>query len=253
MAKVQNARLNHIQWEDKFLHTKPTQYSVDPPEGVPKQNFTLALGPAQNIFDLRDCDETFELDKQGFTVRSHPLPPMTWDKDTIEATYLPMVIALVQETVPDATKIVPFDYRLRSSGEKVPSTAELAFKNFTEWIAPFDRVHVDQTPARAEERVIAHMGAEAPHLLKYRWRTINVWRPIEHPVRDCPLAVCDARSVGHGDLVAADNFRESFAGESYYMTYSPKHKWYYLSEQTKDEALLFKIHDSSDHVEAKSC
>lgn len=70
-------------------------------------------------------------------------------------------------------------------------------------------------------------------------------------MQDCPLALCDSRSVGPGDLVATDNYRETFSGESYNMVYNPKHKWYYLSEQTKDEVLLFKIHDSSDDVEAK--
>lgn len=62
--------------------------------------------------------------------------------------------------------------------------------------------------------------------------------------------MCDARSVGPGDLLATDNYRETFSGESYHMVHKPEHKWYYLSEQTRDEALLFKIHDSSEEVEA---
>ncbi|KAL6852589.1 hypothetical protein ACO1O0_007136 [Amphichorda felina] len=258
MSKDQRARLRHIEWRDEFLDEKPTQYNVDPPEGKEKQNFVLSYAPEQVIADIRSSGKTFELDKNGFCVVEDPLPDITWDKETVESTYLPMAIALVHKAVPDATKVVPFDFRLRSSNkEKVEG--ELAFKNFTDWIAPFDMVHVDQSENRARERVISHLGDEAAHLLKYRWRSLNlltlttsVWRPLEHPVRDCPLAVCDISTVGPRDLIAADHYRETFAGEGLYMVYKPEHRWYYINEHTKDEVLVFKIYDSGD-VPAKCC
>lgn len=74
----------------------------------------------------------------------------------------------------------------------------------------------------------------------------SIWRPIKNVVRDCPLAVCDNATIAKGDLVAADHYRETFAGEALYMVHNPDHKWYYLNEQTKDEVLVFKIHDSGD-------
>jgi hypothetical protein len=48
------------------------------------------------------------------------------------------------------------------------------------------------------------MGAEADDLLSRRFAIVNVWRPIRGPLRDAPLAICDAQSVEPGDLVAAD-------------------------------------------------
>ncbi|KAK8015184.1 hypothetical protein PG990_008480 [Apiospora arundinis] len=249
----QSASLTHIVWDDAFLKSKPTQYVNEPPPGVPQVNFILRPAPEQNITDMRGCDEPFALDTHGFTWRKNPIPDLAWDKDTIEKTYFPMVFDLVRETVPGVSRIVAFDYRLRSSGDKASPATNLAFKNFTEVIGPFERVHIDQTPKRAKERVIEQMGDAADALLKHRWACINVWRPIHHPVKDCPLAMCDARSVGPGDLIATDNYRETFSGESYHMVHKPEHKWYYLSEQTRDEALLFKIHDSSEEVEASRC
>ena len=112
MSKDQRARLRHIEWRDEFLDEKPTQYNVDPPEGKEKQNFVLSYAPEQVIADIRSSGKTFELDKNGFCVVEDPLPDITWDKETVESTYLPMAIALVHKAVPDATKVVPFDFRV---------------------------------------------------------------------------------------------------------------------------------------------
>lgn len=112
MAKDQNASLRHIVWDAKFLLSKPAQYSIDPPDGIPKENFTLALGPKQRIADIRSSDETFKLDTHGFAVRDNPLPPMIWDDEHIEKDYIPMLSAMLREAVPDATKVVTFDYRV---------------------------------------------------------------------------------------------------------------------------------------------
>ncbi|KID85049.1 methyltransferase CmcJ, partial [Metarhizium majus ARSEF 297] len=251
MAKDEYISLRHIEWSDSFLTEKPTQYSTEPPEGKEKQNFVLSYAPEQKIADIRGSGKTFELDRNGFTIINDPLPSMKWDKESIQSTYLPRAIALVHRAVPDATEVVPFDFRLRSSDPKKVE-GELAFKNFTDWIAPFNMVHVDQSGDRAKERVIEQMGDRACHLLNYRWRSLNVWRPIEHPVQDSPLALCDSSSVAPGDLVAADHYRESFGGEALYMLYNRNHRWYYLSEQTKDEVLVFKIHDS-DGSSAQCC
>lgn len=109
MAHDQRASLRHIEWRDEFRTEKPTQYSIDPPEGKEKQNFVLSYAPEQRIVDIRSSGKTFELDKNGFTVVEDILPSMSWDKETIKSMYLPMAIALVHKVVPDATKVVPFD------------------------------------------------------------------------------------------------------------------------------------------------
>jgi hypothetical protein len=45
-------------------------------------------------------------------------------------------------------------------------------------------------------------ASEAERLLGQRFAIINVWRPIRGPVRDKPLAVCDAQSISAEDFVA---------------------------------------------------
>jgi hypothetical protein len=45
-------------------------------------------------------------------------------------------------------------------------------------------------------------------------------------LEDCPLALCDSRSVSPEDLIAADRIVPDRVGEVYYLTYNPNHKWY---------------------------
>jgi len=92
---------------------------------------------------------------------------------------------------------------------------------------------------------------EADELLKGRVQVINLWRPIRGPLRDAPLAVCDAGSVAFGDLVPSDLVYQDRVGETYAVTYNPNHRWFYVSEMQPDEALLLKCFDSKTDGSAR--
>ena len=80
---------------------------------------------------------------------------------------------------------------------------------------PAREVHVDQTVKSGPQRVRDLLPAEAKRLLKGRVQIINLWRPIRGPVRDAPLAVCDARSVAPEDLMPSDLIYRDRVGETY--------------------------------------
>ena len=61
---------------------------------------------------------------------------------------------------------------------------------------PVMQVHVDQTVAASVAYVHRHLPPdEASELLKRRFQTINVWRPIGVPALESPLILCDFRCV----------------------------------------------------------
>jgi hypothetical protein len=103
---------------------------------------------------------------------------------------------------------------------------------------------VDQTVKSGPQRVRDLLPAEADRLLQGRVQIINLWRPIRGPVRDAPLAVCDARSVAPADLMPSDLIYRDRIGETYSVTWNPAHRWFYLSGMTPDEALLVKCYES---------
>ena len=66
---------------------------------------------------------------------------------------------------------------------------------------------------------------------------------------DWPLGVCDSNSVNKDlDLVATDNVWSYSVFETYNVFYSPQHTWYYVSNQTSDDVLLFKGFDIAEKV-----
>jgi hypothetical protein len=92
------------------------------------------------------------------------------------------------------------------------------------------------------------MGDQAEALLEKRAAIINVWRPIARPAVDWPLALADARSVAPGDLIASELRFQHRTGEIYVVAHNPEQRWFYVSEQQPDEAMLIKCWDSDEGV-----
>jgi hypothetical protein len=80
---------------------------------------------------------------------------------------------------------------------------------------------------------------------------INLWRPIRGPLLDSPLAVCDARTVQPGELVASDLVYPHRVGETYSVKYNPDHRWFYVPAMTAEEILLLKCFDSKTDGRAR--
>jgi hypothetical protein len=81
--------------------------------------------------------------------------------------------------------------------------------------------------------------------MQNRVRFINIWRPISPaPVEDCPLALCDFRTVDHDDLVPMDIVYPHFIDEAYEVKYNPAHRWFYKRGMTQDDVIVFKLYDS---------
>lgn len=73
-----------------------------------------------------------------------------------------------------------------------------------------------------------------------------MWRPISTPVQDCPLALCDFRTVRpKEDLVPADIIFPHYVDEAYEVLHKSYHRWFYKKGMDKDDVLLFKLGDTS--------
>jgi hypothetical protein len=84
-----------------------------------------------------------------------------------------------------------------------------------------------------------------------RLAAINVWRPLAEPLRDCPLALCDASSIAARDLHETDLLYPDRTGQIYYVTFNPAHTWYYASDMRTDEVWVFKNYDSATDGRAR--
>jgi hypothetical protein len=110
---------------------------------------------------------------------------------------------------------------------------------------PVRSAHNDYTERSGPQRVVDLMGEqEAKTLLRHRYAIINVWKPIHGPVKQVPLAFCDARSIGSGQLLDTDLVYPDRTGEVSMLTYAPEQCWYYVPEMQATEAVLLKCFDS---------
>lgn len=66
---------------------------------------------------------------------------------------------------------------------------------------------------------------------------------------DYPLAVCENSTLQADKVLGVDTIRQNYFGETLYPLYTPGYNWYYLSQQTKDEVLIFQSFDSMRDAE----
>lgn len=216
---------------------RPVAYTFEPPPGTPWRSGAFAQHRVA-ITDARPLANELSLDIQGFEVVRAPDAV----DDFHDPAQLDAYLRAVERAVGIATgarRVVAFDHNLRSganTGRDARGVRE-----------PVRRVHNDFTagsgPQRARTELLAR-GENADAALAGRFALINLWRPLRGPVRDAPLALADARSIAPGDFVAQDLVYRDRVGETYGFAYSPAHRWYYLADQQRDEALLIKCYDS---------
>ncbi|NKB98794.1 MAG: hypothetical protein GKR90_09925 [Pseudomonadales bacterium] len=111
-------------------------------------------------------------------------------------------------------------------------------------------VHMDYTDNTTWDRYLALHGETVP--AAKRVYALNFWRPLSVTARDNPLAVCDARTVSRKDLLevnvygyGAENYSWHDIGiETFSVSASDAHKWFYYPDMTPDDVLVIKSYDS---------
>lgn len=215
--------------------SKPHNY-VEPLPRVPQRNFGQDWQDV-TIDDLRGQEDKFDMDRNAFSVLSNVQSEETefTDDERIKKVYYPEVEKLLLSYIPGAHKVVLFDHTIRRSDPNANR-------------APVVRVHIDQTPSSAAQRVKFHLGDEAENLLQGRYRIINVWRPLNGPVMAHPLAVADSATVRDEDLIPVEHRYPDRTGETAAVRYNPGQRWYYWSGMKNEDRLFLKCFDSDEDV-----
>jgi hypothetical protein len=221
---------------------KPAVYLYETPE--PHPSIEERNEPHQvAIHSARPLLETLSLDVQGFTL-AHGRSAVRDFDDPVElkAIYDAEVAALVKART-GAREALVFDHTIRRIGGDDKSSSSrapvhVAHNDYTKWSGP-QRVR-DLLPEAA-----------ANEALKRRFAIVNVWRSINGPVVDTPLAFADARTVADEDWIATDLKYPDRTGEVYRIGFNPAHRWFYVPTLQPDEILLLKTFDSAKDGRAR--
>ena len=189
------------------------------------------------VHDMRTTPSAPTLQQEGFMAAHLPLDVgNSEDPEHIAAIYGPLLREFIADLT-GAPKIVLRPPIVRWS-ERARGEDRYAR-------APANYVHGDFS-----RRVFRDMAAEAveddpdrAHWLAGRYSVIQTWRALSAPPQDYPLALLDRRTVTREELV---DLRTVIGGPgqekafwNYSLKYNPAHRWYYLSDMTKDDMLVF--------------
>lgn len=189
------------------------------------------------IADARPLRDSFSLDANGFELVDHPTRMKDFfDANELREVYYAEMRALIAARS-GAKRVHVFDHTLRSGDEDDRATRKIR--------EPVRAVHNDYTEWSGPQRVRDLLGDEAGELLKHRFAIIQTWRAIRSPIEKDPLAIADARSIAFSDFIPAERRFPDRVGEIYQLEHNAAHRWYYFPRMRKDEALVFKVYDSS--------
>jgi hypothetical protein len=223
---------------------KPRNYTYEPPPGVGRTNATYEAHRVR-IHNARLLARNTSLDREGFALMRHSSAVRSfYSEDELRRVYYPEAERAVANAT-GANRVIVFDHTIR---RRLPGIAD---RTPSEPRQPVPRVHNDYTEKSGPQRVRDLMGDEAERLLRGRFSVVNLWRPIRGPLRDAPLAVCDARSIAPEDFVPADLIYRDRTGETYAVGYNASHRWFYAPAMGTDEVFLIKCFDSATDGRAR--
>ena len=223
------------------------------------------------IRDGMPIRDHFELDVHGFMIARQPTAVTDFhDKDEVDRLYEREVERHIQ-TLTGADKVVARGWMIRTSADLTERASQKAenYQHTGGIQPPAGEAHIDlntPTAQRMAEFTYRKHFPDGPGFK--RFLISSYWRTFSPPPQDVPLALCDGRTSFGGEeksntLFVVDEFPEGDAltapveGEETMMaatipSYHPGHRWWYFANMERDDALLFKFHDS-DHSRTWRC
>ena len=185
------------------------------------------------VRDLRHEGRLNRFDEDGIVFVEQPSAIRDFGNDSDwQSTYDAELEKLLKDQI-GAKEVIIFDHTVRVDD---PDAARRPARN----------VHNDYNQAGAEQRLIDIVGGQrAADFHKAGYGFVNVWRPIEHAIQSSPLGFIRPSSMTPRDwmdigLIYPDRF-----GQILGVAANPAHEWFFMSEMTPDEAVIFNIYDNT--------
>ncbi|KIW28117.1 uncharacterized protein PV07_07799 [Cladophialophora immunda] len=253
------SEIEYLAVDAKHQHEKPYELRFQAGGTIPETNMVDESRKVL-ICNFRPLENSRNFEEYGFSAEKIgcTLPSAEYDdKEKVGKTYYPAIKRMLWQKFPDATQIRILEHGLRKRDPEFPATDKPFFKH----VQPSTIAHMGQWL----DTILCRYGThQVPDYSIYsaartaqgafkmgpdqyrRLVTVNVWKSLQGPGNDWPLALCDWRTLDRPsesvvvDVVYSKDFTEN---ESVY--YSPNHKWYYFKDLQDDEVIVFHQTDSA--------
>jgi hypothetical protein len=222
--------------------SRPYTYGYEPGTRKPKptamfERRPVVIGNARPLPGLSLDRQGAKLIHQKSDVRD------LYDETEVVEVYYAEAAGLIKRHT-GARRVVVFDHNVRRGVSLSVRPGQYRQGR------PVMHAHTDYTEVSAERRLQEVLG-EAALPLPRRFMQVNLWRPISGPLRDTPLAICDASSIAPQQLAPVDLIYPDHIGEIYYLTYDARQRWFHAPDMQPEEAWLLKNYDSASSGPAR--
>jgi hypothetical protein len=217
------------------------------------------------VRDGRPIKDQFTLQTHGFVLSEQKSAVKDFlNKEEVDAIY-PKEVEEAVKRLTGADCVATMGWMVRTSGDLQKHRdrhPEKGYEHKGGVQPPAGEAHVDTSPDRVDPMAAALYEKLFPGGKPYkRYIYSSFWRTFSPGPQDCPLALCDGNSVGDDEGVPNTMFivdkipsreemlkpipNEDKVIAAAIFNHNPNHRWWYFSNMTRDEALLFKFHDSN--------
>ncbi|KJZ76462.1 hypothetical protein HIM_04191 [Hirsutella minnesotensis 3608] len=247
---AETVSIKFLKWNPIYEEERPFQiFTALRPDS--KDRRTTNLEWDERAITVQDCRgmNDLHLDTHGFMSFHLPGFDELPGEEFIRNQYVPAVKEMLKSHLEGVGTVFVFDWRVRYS-KFDNNVAEINFSDQMTPLLPSNFAHIDTCPISVVQRIQSSFPEDADRILRQRVRAVNVWKPLDYPVEEWGLAVCDGTTVDPDDLVETDSVRKGSVTANYYVKHNEKQKWYFLPRQEPHEALVFKHFDSDPTVPA---
>ncbi|CAD6575443.1 MAG: hypothetical protein TREMPRED_001422 [Tremellales sp. Tagirdzhanova-0007] len=192
-----------------------------------------------------------QLARRGFAVVNHhsdlldDIPSREGTQNYLDETADPREYRVLRKAI-GASQVITWNSTVRRNEPETVKTKDVPSQQEPEkGFVPTSRLqpvagvaHVDQDDVWGKQLVTMAAGRSADTFK--RSQIINVWRPLNGPVTNAPLAMLDYRSLGPGDMAKHGHM----FGVGFDIHHSAGQSWSYIRHQQSDEIIFLKCFDS---------
>ncbi|KAF7531310.1 hypothetical protein G7054_g8989 [Neopestalotiopsis clavispora] len=221
--EVISTQLSYLKVDPRHKQEKPYRvlYST---QGLFRQTNTINEDQPVLIRNFRSIQNSESLDQFGFSVKTlqSSLGPQEFEnKKKVEQWYYPEVKQLLQQTFPEAANIEILDHGIRKRERQADDAIDV--------MAPTNVVHIDYAGDSFYKTCLETSKASTEKCS--RVVLVNLWKCLQGPGNDWPLALCDRRTVNYDiDIIDEDEVL---------------HEWYWFKDLQEDEVIMFQQFDTN--------
>lgn len=219
-------------WVNYHLQKSTPQAFHFDAEGVEGNLLSPELIATQvKVRDMRTQLDQLDFNRDGIQYASMPTVIDFSCNGMWQTAYEAEIVALLTECI-GATQVKVFDHTIR-------------IDDGTASRKPARNVHNDFSPRSAEQRLVDLLGETlAAEYQQGHFGFVNVWRPIERPVRTSPLGFVKPSSMAKQDWINIELIYSDRQGQILGALANPQHEWFYVSEMLPNEVAIFNVFDN---------